>query len=89
MQGHNNLFTEVRFHKETYISIEESIKDWVSLNTFLTQVITKIKLELLFLFSQSVQGSPHSWRLLISLQSMGVKTPSSKITRMQHTHTFL
>jgi hypothetical protein len=30
--------------------VEESIKDRVSLNPFLTQVITKIKLEFLFSF---------------------------------------
>jgi hypothetical protein len=44
------LFIGVWFHNETYVSIGESTKDWVSLNPFLTQVITKIELEFPFAF---------------------------------------
>jgi hypothetical protein len=44
-RAHNDLFTEVWFHKDTYFFIEGFIKNWVSFNSFLTQVITKIKLE--------------------------------------------
>jgi hypothetical protein len=38
---------EVRIHKESYILVEELTKSWVSLNTFLSQVVTKIDLKLL------------------------------------------
>jgi hypothetical protein len=38
---------EVQIHKESYILVEELTKSWVSLNPFLTQVVTKIDLELL------------------------------------------
>jgi hypothetical protein len=44
------LFTGVWFHNETYVSIGEFTEDWVSLNPFLTQVITKIELEFHFAF---------------------------------------
>jgi hypothetical protein len=49
-ERHDNLFTGVWFHKETNVSIEESTKDRVSLSPFFTQVIIKMKLELLFSF---------------------------------------
>jgi hypothetical protein len=39
------IFIEVQFHKETYVSVEKCTKNRVSFNPFLTQVITKIKLE--------------------------------------------
>jgi hypothetical protein len=38
---------EVRIHKESYVLIEELTKSWVSLNPFLSQVVTKTDLELL------------------------------------------
>jgi hypothetical protein len=38
---------EVQIHKESYILIEELTKSCVSLNLFLTQVVTKTDLELL------------------------------------------
>jgi hypothetical protein len=38
---------EVQIHKESYILIEGFTKNWVSLNPFLTQAVTKTKLELL------------------------------------------
>jgi hypothetical protein len=38
---------EVQIHKESYILVEELTKSWVSLNTFLSQVVTKTDLKLL------------------------------------------
>lgn len=49
-QRHINLFTKVWFPNENHVSIEESTKDCVSLNSFLTQLITKIEFEFPFSF---------------------------------------
>jgi hypothetical protein len=38
---------KVRIHKKSYVIVEELIKSWVSLNPFLSQVVTKTDLELL------------------------------------------
>jgi hypothetical protein len=43
MQRDTRFYTEVQTQKESYVLIEELIKSRVSLNPFLTQVITKIK----------------------------------------------
>jgi hypothetical protein len=53
---------EVQIHKESYILVEGLTKSQVSLNPFLTQVITKMLLS--YLLSQrwviqTSQGSPH------------------------------
>jgi hypothetical protein len=44
------IFYQSLVHKETYVSVKESTKGRISLNSFLTQVITEIELEFLFVF---------------------------------------
>jgi hypothetical protein len=39
--------SKIRIHKESYILVEELTKSQVSLNPFLTQLVTKTDLELL------------------------------------------
>jgi hypothetical protein len=56
IKRHDNLFTRVRFHKDTYITVEESTKDRVSYNPSLTQVITKIKLESFTLLNSETES---------------------------------
>jgi hypothetical protein len=41
------FYPEVRIHKESYILVEWFTKNWVSLNPFLSQEVTKTNLELL------------------------------------------
>jgi hypothetical protein len=41
------IYPEVQIHKESYVLIEGLIKSRVSLNPFLSQVVTKIDIELL------------------------------------------
>jgi hypothetical protein len=43
MTGDTIFYPEVRTHKESYILVEVLTKSRVSLNPFLTQVITKIE----------------------------------------------
>jgi hypothetical protein len=53
---------EVQIHKESYILVEELTKSRVSLNPFLTQLVTKTDLELLTITKMgntNFQGSPH------------------------------
>jgi hypothetical protein len=39
----HKIYPEYQIHKESYVLVEELTKSRVSLNPFLTQVITKIK----------------------------------------------
>jgi hypothetical protein len=53
---------EIRIHKESYVLVEGFTKNWVSLNHFHSQGITKTTLS--YLLSQqwviqTSQGSPH------------------------------
>jgi hypothetical protein len=41
------IYPDVQIHKESYVLIEELTNSWVSLNPFLSQVVTKTDLELL------------------------------------------
>jgi hypothetical protein len=50
---------EVRIHKESYILVEELTKSRVSLNPFLTHVVTKTDLELLTLTKMGNTNSKH------------------------------
>lgn len=78
-----NLFIGVQFHKETYVYVEEFTKDWVSLNHFLTQVITKMKLEFPSLFSienQSLRKTLHTLKALPSFYNGWCLTPRLKNT---------
>jgi hypothetical protein len=43
-QETRDLFTGLRIHKESYVSVEEFTRNQVYFNHFLTQAITKIKL---------------------------------------------
>jgi hypothetical protein len=56
------IYPDVRIHKESYVLIEELTKSRVSLNPFLSHVVTKTDLELLTITKgviQTSQGSPH------------------------------
>jgi hypothetical protein len=67
---HNDLFTGVRFYKQTYDFVEESTKDQVSFNHFHNEVVTKIKHESSlsqFGEDQCLTSSPQTWRLLPTL----------------------
>jgi hypothetical protein len=57
-----DFYPEVQIHKESYVLIEELTKSQVSLNPFLTQVVTKTNLQLLTIAKCTIQtslGSPH------------------------------
>jgi hypothetical protein len=56
------FYPEVRIHKESFVLIEETTKSQVSLNPFLSQVVTKTDLELLTITKighTNFLGSPH------------------------------
>jgi hypothetical protein len=72
------IFYQSLVHKETYVSVKESTKGRISLNSFLTQVITEIELEFLFVFLiwETKISAMHFtlWSLLLALQWMGACT---------------
>jgi hypothetical protein len=60
--GDTRFNLKVQIHKESYILVEEFIKNWVSLNPFLSQGVTKTTLSCLLSqrwATQIFQGSPH------------------------------
>jgi hypothetical protein len=85
---HNNLFTGVRFHKETYISVEESlrIKSISTLSSL--KWLPRSNLSYLSLSSSEIVSTRLSaaYRLLPTLQSKGGL--NSKKLRSQHTPHF-
>jgi hypothetical protein len=63
---------EVRIHKESYILVEELTKSWVSLNTFLSQVVTKTDLKLLTITKMGNTNFPR-----LTTQSSSSRTTSN------------
>jgi hypothetical protein len=53
MQEHTRFNLEIQIHKESYVLAEGLTKSRVSLNPFLTQVITKTDLKLLTITKMS------------------------------------
>jgi hypothetical protein len=75
---------KVRFRNETYVIVEESTKDRVWLNPFLSQVITKWTWVPFSCQSRDLslrKGTPHTWRLLLAFKTRWV--PCSKAQEWQ------
>jgi hypothetical protein len=74
------MYPDVRIHKESYVLIEELTKSLVSLNPFLSQVVTKTDLELLTITKMGNTNFLSHLVLRLKLNAIPLCVPGSNFT---------